>query len=105
MVGSFIPFMREVDDEALRISAIHVDTRGGALQEAGELVQGMQDGVIEESDIRGDLFQLTRKTCKGRQQENEVTLFKSVGSSLEDLAAAELAAAFYASHPQSGTDH
>jgi ornithine cyclodeaminase len=84
--------MREVDHQALRRADIFVDTRGGALSESGELVQALREGVIAPDDIRGDLFQLTRGSCEGRRSKQQITLFKSVGTSLEDLAAAELAA-------------
>lgn len=103
LVGSFTPSMREVDDSVLRLASIYVDTRSGALREAGELVQGLREEVIEKGDIRGDLFQLTRHTRQGRQNDTEITLFKSVGTSLVDLAAAELAAArFHALRHHSG---
>ncbi len=102
LVGAFTPAMREVDDEALRRAAIYVDTRAGALREAGEVVQGLRDGVIDESDIRGDLFGLTRGDCRGRESERQITLFKSVGTSLEDLAAAELVAERFAAVREAG---
>ncbi len=92
LVGSFTPDMREADDSALRRADIYVDTRSGAMQEAGELVQGIRDGVISDRDVLGDLFELTRGTCEGRLSDAAITLFKSVGNSLEDLAAAELLA-------------
>jgi len=92
LVGAFTPAMREADDEALRRAAIYVDTRTGALREAGELVQALRAGAITASDIRGDLFELTGGRCQGRESYQQITLFKSVGTSLEDLAAAELAA-------------
>jgi len=93
LVGSFTSEMREVDDTSLQLADIYVDTRDGALQEAGELVQAMRHGLITNSDILGDLFDLTRGNCKGRLSDERVTLFKSVGTALEDLAAAQLVAA------------
>ena len=93
LVGSFTSEMREVDDTSLQLADIYVDTRDGALQEAGELVQAMHHGLITNSDILGDLFDLTRGNCKGRLTDERVTLFKSVGTALEDLAAAQLVAA------------
>jgi ornithine cyclodeaminase len=83
--------MREVDDEALARSRIYVDTREGALAESGELVQALASGFITAADIRGDLAALTRGTVSGRDSTDEITLFKSVGCAIEDLAAAELA--------------
>jgi len=63
------------------------------LREAGELVQALHHGLLTNSDIHGDVFDLTRGICKGRTNDRGITLFKSVGTALEDLAAAELVAA------------
>jgi alanine dehydrogenase len=91
LIGSFTPDMREVDDEALARSRIYVDTREGALAESGELVQAMAAGVITAADVCADLAALTCGTVCGRNSAEEITLFKSVGCAIEDLAAAELA--------------
>ena len=91
LVGAFTPTMRESDDEAVRRSRIFVDTREGALKEAGDLMLPLQAGVLRESDIVGDLFDLCRGRAQGRRDDSEITLFKSVGTALEDLAAATLA--------------
>lgn len=91
LVGGFTPEMREADDEAVRRASLFVDTRAGALKEAGDLVDPLRRGVIAEGDVLGDLFDLARGVCPGRRRDDEVTLFKSVGTALEDLAAAELA--------------
>jgi ornithine cyclodeaminase len=94
LIGSFTPEMREVDDEALARSRIFVDTREGALAESGELVQAMAGGLITAADICGDLAALTRGSVSGRRSAEEITLFKSVGCAIEDLAAAELVLGF-----------
>jgi ornithine cyclodeaminase len=91
LVGAFRPDMREADDEALRRADVYVDTRTGALSEAGEIVQGIANSAITESDVCGELTELARKIVPGRQDAAAITLFKSVGTALEDLAAAELA--------------
>jgi ornithine cyclodeaminase len=91
LVGAFRPDMREADDEAVRRARVFVDTRAGALTEAGDVVQPLAAGVIAERDIQGDLFDLARG-APGRQGADEITLFKSVGTALEDLAAARLVA-------------
>lgn len=91
LVGAYSPAMREADDEAVRRARLFVDTRAGALKEAGDLVQPLESGVIAEDDIAGDLFELTRG-APGRRDDREITLFKSVGTALEDLAAARLVA-------------
>lgn len=90
LVGGFTPEMREADDEAVRRSRVYVDTVEGALAEAGDLVQPIASGAIEAGDIAGDLAGLCCGAAPGRGSDAEVTLFKSVGTALEDLAAAEL---------------
>ena len=87
LVGSFRPDMREADDEVLRRARIFVDTRV-ALQEAGDLVDPIRRGIIGAADIQGDLFDLCRGKVEGRTSGAEITLFKSVGTALEDFAAA-----------------
>ncbi len=91
LIGSFTAEMREADDEALTRSRIYVDTREGALIESGELVQAIAAGHITAGSICGDLTDLTRGRVSGRGSPAEITLFKSVGCAIEDLAAAELA--------------
>jgi ornithine cyclodeaminase/alanine dehydrogenase-like protein (mu-crystallin family) len=90
LVGAFRPNAREADDDAIKRSRVYVDTRRGALKEAGDIVIPMADGIFRESDVQGDLFDLCRGTAKGRASEQEITLFKSVGTAIEDLAAAML---------------
>ena len=91
LVGSFTPEMREADDETLRRARVFVDTREGALAEAGDLIHAIEAGAMSEDDIAGDLFELTRGSRGGRRFHDQITLFKSVGAALEDLAAANLA--------------
>ncbi|HVW69871.1 MAG TPA: ornithine cyclodeaminase family protein, partial [Steroidobacteraceae bacterium] len=91
LVGAFRPNMREVDDTAMKRAELYVDTRAGALAEAGEFVQAIANGAIKPDDVRGELSQLARGTIRGRSDPQAITLFKSVGTAIEDLAAAELA--------------
>ncbi len=90
LVGGFTPKMREADDECVRRASVFVDTRAGASKEAGDIVQPLQGGVITDGDIKGDLFDLCRGIHKGRANAEEITYFKSVGTAIEDLAAAVL---------------
>ena len=90
LVGGYTPLMREADDNAIRRARVYVDTRAGALKEAGDVVDPIGRGVIGETDIQGDLFDLCRGTGAGRRTVDEITLFKSVGTAIEDLAAAML---------------
>lgn len=88
LVGGFRPDMREVDDDVVRrASAIVVDTRGGA-KEAGDIAQPLRSGALAEAKIKADLAQLVRGEYPSRRSDREITLFKSVGFALQDLAAA-----------------
>ena len=93
LVGAYTPQMRESDDAAVQRARVYVDTRAGALKEGGDLVQPLQDGAIVPGHVVGDLHDLSRGTVAGRAagDVSTITLFKSVGAALEDLAAAELA--------------
>jgi ornithine cyclodeaminase len=88
LVGGFTPAMRESDDDTIRRARVYVDTRAGATKEAGDIVQPLASGVLTEEAIVGDLHELARGEKTGRQTPQEITLFKSVGAALEDLAAA-----------------
>ena len=90
LIGGFTPAMRETDDFLIRDASLFVDTREGALSEAGDLLQPIDAGVITESHILADLYELARGVHPGRADAHEITCFKSVGTALEDLAAAEL---------------
>ena len=90
LVGGFTPQMREADDEAVKRASLYVDTRVGAFSEAGDVVDPIRRGIVAEGDVRGDLFDLCGGKAKGRASAGEITLFKSVGSAIEDLAAAIL---------------
>jgi ornithine cyclodeaminase len=92
LVGAFRPDMRESDDQAIRRARVFVDTRDGATKEAGDILQPIENRVFDPIDVAGDLFDLTRGERAGRRYYDQITLFKSVGTALEDLAAAELAA-------------
>lgn len=93
LVGAFTPEMRESDDWAVKRARVYVDTRAGALKEGGDIVQPLANGTITANDIVADLFELARGEKSGRPADDQagITLFKSVGAALEDLAAAELA--------------
>ncbi len=89
LIGGYRPDMREVDDEAVRRARVFIDTEG-ALAEAGDLTQPLASGLLTREGIGGDLATLCRGATPGRRDEQEITLFKSVGTALEDLAAAVL---------------
>jgi ornithine cyclodeaminase/alanine dehydrogenase-like protein (mu-crystallin family) len=88
LAGAFKPSMRETDAEVVARASVHVDTREGALAEAGDLLQARDEGKFDFASIKGDLFDLCRGKVKGRASEDEITLFKSAGTAIEDLATA-----------------
>ncbi len=90
LVGAYTPKMREADDDAVKRARVYVDTRAGAPKEAGDIAIPLKKGVLKASGIRGDLYELCRGKAKGRAKPTDITLFKSVGASVEDLAAAML---------------
>ncbi|MGZ5216726.1 MAG: bifunctional Delta(1)-pyrroline-2-carboxylate/Delta(1)-piperideine-2-carboxylate reductase [Caldimonas sp.] len=87
LIGTFTPAMREADDDCFAAAAIYLDTEE-ALQKSGDLLGPMQRGVFGRGDIRGTLVALARGAATGRRSAEERTVFKSVGTALEDLAAA-----------------
>lgn len=89
LVGAFTPDMREADDIAMARGRIFVDTHEGATRESGEIVQAVRSGAITLADIEGDMAALVRGQA-GRTDARDMTIFKSVGCALEDLAAAVL---------------
>ncbi len=88
LVGAYTVDMREADDAAVAKSRVYVDTRAGALKEAGDIVQPIRSGVLQEAEVAGELAELAQGRVPGRSYHNQITLFKSVGTALEDLAAA-----------------
>jgi len=97
LVGSFRPDMREADDDCIRRSRIVVDNFTGACKETGDIATPLADGILQRDEIFADLFQLCRHEKTFQRQDDDITLFKSVGHALEDLAAAQLV--FNASNP------
>jgi ornithine cyclodeaminase len=90
LVGGFTRDMREADDDLVARASVFVDTHAGALAEAGDLVQPIERGRVAKDHVRAELATLVRGEDSGRRAADEVTLFKSVGTALEDLCAAEL---------------
>mgnify|MGYP006273206553 CR=1 FL=1 len=87
-VGAFTPNRRETDDEVVKRARIYCDTMAGATHEGGDLVMPLAEGVISHDDIIGDLHDLCSRRVTGRTNDEDITYFKSVGTAVEDLAAA-----------------
>jgi ornithine cyclodeaminase len=92
LVGAYTRQMCEADDAAMARCALYVDTRSGALSESGEIIGAIERGVIEPGAIRAEFSDLASGSF-ARRHRDEITLFKSVGSALEDLVAAKLVVA------------
>lgn len=88
LVGAFRPTMRECDSVAMTRSKVFVDTYAGARGEAGDILQAMDESEFTFDDVRAELAEVLRGDKAGREHGDDITVFKSVGASLEDLAAA-----------------
>lgn len=91
LVGAYRRDMRESDGAVLARATVVVDTRLGALAEAGDIVQAIAEGSFTAEAVAAELAELCRGTHPGRRSADEITVFKSVGWAGEDLAAAVLA--------------
>lgn len=89
LIGSFKPEMRETDPACFDGTTVYVDT-DEAPTKAGDLLSAFDAGVLTRQDIQGNLHQLTAGERPGRRDEREITVFKAVGSALEDLTLATL---------------
>lgn len=91
-VGAYRSGMRETDDALVKLARVFVDTRAGAFGEAGDILQPIAAGIIGKDHVQGELAELVRGPSLGRdlarRSDSEITFFKSVGASIEDLAAA-----------------
>jgi ornithine cyclodeaminase/alanine dehydrogenase-like protein (mu-crystallin family) len=92
LIGSFTPHMREADDACFAGARVFVDSEE-ALQKSGDLLGPLSRGVLRADEVRGTLTTLAKGVASGRRNATERTVFKSVGTALEDLAAALLVAA------------
>jgi alanine dehydrogenase len=90
-VGACRPGEREMDTALVARGRLFVDSRTGALAEAGDVLLPMREGAFDETHIAGELGEVSSGTVPGRRSETEVTIFKSLGMAVEDVAAAHLA--------------
>jgi ornithine cyclodeaminase len=89
-VGACFPTTRELDTETVATSALFVDRRESALNEAGDYIIAAAEGAIGPEHIKAELGEVLAGAHPGREHEDELTVFKSLGIAVEDLAAAEL---------------
>jgi ornithine cyclodeaminase len=89
-VGSSVPLARELDTEAVVKSRLFVDRRESAVNEAGDYLIPKREGMIGDKHIQGEIGEILSGQIAGRQSEQEITLFKSLGLAVEDIASAHL---------------
>jgi ornithine cyclodeaminase len=88
-VGSSIPTTRELDTRTMAEAALFVDRRESTVNEAGDYLFPMREGAIGPESIRAEIGELLIGAAEGRRDDSELTVFKSLGLGVEDLAAAE----------------
>jgi len=89
LIGSFQPSMREADDASFADTSVFIDTEE-ALDKAGDLLSPIAAGVFSRDRVLATLEELCREQRPGRRADEEITVYKAVGTALEDLAAATL---------------
>jgi len=89
IVGASTPNAREVDSATMAAASVFVDRRESTINEAGDYLFAVRDGAIGPDHIRAELGEALQKDKSGRTSADEITLFKSLGLAVEDLAAAE----------------
>jgi alanine dehydrogenase len=87
-IGSFQPDVQEIPVDTVLQARVFVDHRDSALQEAGDLIIPIQRGLMQATHILGELGEILARKVKGRTSDRDITLFKSVGVAVQDLAAA-----------------
>jgi ornithine cyclodeaminase/alanine dehydrogenase-like protein (mu-crystallin family) len=88
-VGSSIPTTRELDTATMAAASLYVDRRESTVNESGDYLFALREGAIGPEDIRGEIGELLIGAVEGRHSDSELTVFKSLGLAVEDLAAAE----------------
>ncbi|MEE4259300.1 MAG: hypothetical protein V2I62_06045, partial [Bacteroidales bacterium] len=87
-IGSFQPHMQELDPLLVRDARVFVDQAASCLKESGDLVKPILEGIISESHIVGEIGDFLLDRIEGRESEDQITLFKSVGVAIQDYAVA-----------------
>lgn len=87
-VGSSIAAARELDGETVAAASLFVDRRESTVNESGDYLFALREGAIDEGHIRAEIGEILTGTAAGRTSDDEITLFKSLGLAVEDLASA-----------------
>ena len=89
-VGACRPDQREMDPALVARARLYVDSRAAALVESGDVVMGLAGGLFDPSHIRGELGEVVLGRVGGRESDDDITIFKSLGMAVEDVVAADL---------------
>jgi ornithine cyclodeaminase len=89
-VGSYKPEMQEIPAETVGRAKIIVDSRAACLAEAGDIIIPLRRGLISEGNIHAEIGEVAAAAVPGRESAGELTLFKSVGLAVQDMAVAHL---------------
>ena len=87
-IGSFQPHMQELDPMLVRDAKVFVDHAGPCLKESGDLIKPISEGIFTENHISGQIGDFLLKRITGRESQDQITLFKSVGVAIQDYAVA-----------------
>lgn len=87
-VGASIPTLREIDQDMITRARLFVDYRPSALSQAGDIIASIKAGVIDETHILGEIGEVLEGAIKGRDSQNEITLYRSMGIAAQDLICA-----------------
>jgi ornithine cyclodeaminase/alanine dehydrogenase-like protein (mu-crystallin family) len=87
-VGSYTPQMCEIPPQTIKRSILVVDSAGACLVEAGDIIQPLESGMITKDHIHAEIGEIVLGTKSGRSSNDEITVFKSVGNAVQDVAAA-----------------
>lgn len=90
-IGSYKPEMQEIDPRLISSCSLWVDDREMSLAESGDIIRPLEMGIMNNDHIRGTIGQLVNKKIKGRTRGDEITIFKSVGTGIQDLVMAQYA--------------
>lgn len=87
-IGSFQPHMQELDPSILRDAKVYVDQIESCLKESGDFIKPLAEGIFQKSKIIGEIGEYCLNKIAGRESENEITVFKSVGIAIQDYTVA-----------------
>lgn len=87
-IGSFQPHMQELDPRLIKEARVFVDHAGPCLKESGDLIKPISEGIISENHIAGEIGDFLLNRISGRESEDQITIFKSVGVAIQDYAVA-----------------